>query len=1524
MIAGFVFSLALLQASVANAQSIAQGYAGIVPGSNDYTHQVAYANPADACASFQNSFVPRFGYEVFGLISVTQYPDQVDYNTQATVTAYGCFMDAGPNNNANTIISLKGCTDPATKLTGGSCIPNSYPVTGEPLGDCPACKGTAVQFPSAGDPVSVSSGAKTEVVTDYSSGGPYPIEIKRYYRSLMMPDGTMASTEEPIPAGIGLGWRLNLLGRRIDKVNNQHVLITRENGEQSRFVDFSGTGAWQAVSVAEFLQNGSPAVGFQTDAKDKFAAVSGVGYVYTDETDRKDVFAVCLRSSQWKGGYTRSYSYASGDVTCSYPLQISDSLGRVINLTWNGGLLSEVDLPDGTRLSYTYQALTDANGQSIPRSEVLTQVSRYKADGTLIDTSSYQYDRTKPTTTAPLLTGVIDAKGVQVETTTYDNAGRVLTAQGASGADAISVSYDDANNTRTVTNALGQVDVYTMRGGTSAGASVPLLFKMISVARQASSTVPAGTYSQASDGAGFLATKTDWNGKVTNYTNDATGNETQRVEDVGGLARTYNTTWSTAFREPTQIVGPNLTVDFTYDASGNLLTRKETDTSVRSGPTRTWTYTWNSLGQLLTVSGPRTDVVQTTTYTYDVSGNLATVKDALNHVTTINAVNAAGLPTTVTDPNNVVTNLTYDPLGRLLTTTAQGPTPATTAFTYDADGLLSTVTSAAGVVLTYGYDDARRLTSITDSAGNKMVFALDGLGNRTQTQIQTGSAQVLMTNSATFDSIGRLLTSIGAANQTTQYQYDPNGNLTKLIDPRNAATQTAFDGLNRVKQVTDALNGVTQIALNLQDNVTSVTDAKLHATAYTLNAFGFVSQVVSPDTGTTTYTTDLAGNITSSKDPRKVVTNYTYDALNRPLTRTYPASTTENVTYGYDSTASGNYGVGRLTSLTDQAGTAAFTYDAYGNRIADKRTIGTVVYNTGYGYDLAGSLTKITYPSGMIVNYQRDSLGQVSGVTMQANATANPVTLASSISYRPFGAMQAGTLGNGAALLNDYDLDYRLARIRATGSSALQDLTLGYDSASNISSISDALNAGYNQTLQYDLDGHVTQGVGPYGTDNYTYDLLGNRLTRSLVNGTTTATTYTYTTTNTQLLKAVTGSTTLNYAYDANGSRLTLKNGNTTQASYTYNNDARLATAGSASMKYNAFGERLVETITGGGTHFIFGQNRLLLAEHTTTGALVRNYVYLNGKPLALVDATGTINFVLNDQVGQPQKMLNASGAVTWQRVAGIFGDTVSQPIGSTSANPQRFPGQQYDANTGLHYNYFRDYDPTTGRYIEADPIGLRGGTNPYAYAANNPVDAVDPGGLACVTSGGTVHCSFPGGGPSVNFPAPEGWPASINANSPNYHAYDKQVDVGNRNPDCIRRQIAAKPTPGHPSPATPGGTFNDATPSTAANLIDGLDYISSFGNDSGGYANSPVYSYLTKDVKTGGQVIVNVTLPGHPLFPGYVARTVGQNGSDTVVHNYGEGTAALQNPWNPLSGPIDNVWEGQTRDLAGGCGCQR
>jgi len=111
--------------------------------------------------------------------------------------------------------------------------------------------------------------------------------------------------------------------------------------------------------------------------------------------------------------------------------------------------------------------------------------------------------------------------------------------------------------------------------------------------------------------------------------------------------------------------------------------------------------------------------------------------------------------------------------------------------------------------------------------------------------------------------------------------------------------------------------------------------------------------------------------------------------------------------------------------------------------------------------------------------------------------------------------------------------------------------------------------------------------------------------------------------------------------------------------------------------------------------------------------------------------STGGINWVHVDHLGTPQMLTDDTGAVVWDadyRPFGAAAVTVDESF--TDAYNLRFPGQYYDAETGLHYNWFRDYDAALGRYLESDPIGLAGGWNTYAYVGGNPVIRVDPEGL--------------------------------------------------------------------------------------------------------------------------------------------------------------------------------------------------
>jgi RHS repeat-associated protein len=101
-----------------------------------------------------------------------------------------------------------------------------------------------------------------------------------------------------------------------------------------------------------------------------------------------------------------------------------------------------------------------------------------------------------------------------------------------------------------------------------------------------------------------------------------------------------------------------------------------------------------------------------------------------------------------------------------------------------------------------------------------------------------------------------------------------------------------------------------------------------------------------------------------------------------------------------------------------------------------------------------------------------------------------------------------------------------------------------------------------------------------------------------------------------------------------------------------------------------------------------------------------------------------------NDHLATPQKMTNSNGVVVWAADYKPFGEV--NITTNTITNNLRFPGQYYDAETGLNYNARRDYNPALGRYIETDPAGLTSDKTLYVYAQSNPLRYIDPLGLAC------------------------------------------------------------------------------------------------------------------------------------------------------------------------------------------------
>jgi RHS repeat-associated protein len=1149
---------------------------------------------------------------------------------------------------------------------------------------------------SCANPINIANGNKYEEVSDYETAGQNKLSFTRYYNSMAIAD---SYADE-----LGQNWRSNY-DRYLFLVSSTEVQAERADGQIVNFF-YNGT-AWTTSSDVDMTLTNSGSTWTLTDHDDTVETYTASGSEAT------------LQTIQLRNGYTQTMHYTGSLLT-----SVTDSYSRTLTLAYTSGLLHTVSTPDSLVLTYGYTTVAGNN--------LLTSVSYNTSPVTsqtyLYENASYPY----------ALTGITDENGQRYATWVYDSTGRAISSQHGTGttiSDYTQVSYDDTTGNRTVTGPLGIQETYKF----TPLQGVP---KVSEIDRAANGTVTAATRTFGYDTNGYLNASTDWNTNSTTYVNDSHGDPTTINEAVGSpVARTttivYDTTW---VRLPHTITTPGLTTTNNYDATtGNLLTQVLTDTTTQTipystnGQTRTTTYTYTATGQLHTVQLPRTDVTAKTTYAY-TGGTLTSITDPLSHVTTINTYTGGGLPLTITDPNSVLTTLAYDARLRLHTkvVTISGGS-LTTTWDHDAAGNLIKLTQPDGTYLSYGYDNAHRLDQITNANGELMPLTLDANNDVTQVLWQTATPTTKRTNTATYDALGRRLTAVGGMSQTITYGYDSQSNLTTIETPLTWTTGQAFDALNRLQTITDPYTKTTGYTYDAHDRPLTVTDPNSHATTYIYDGFGEAISAASPDSGTTVYHYDLDGNVSSKTDAASAVTNWTYDAMDRPLTRKYPADATLNVAYTYDQTGHGD-GITRLTSLTDQAGSLSLSYDESGNVTSNARTISGTVYTTGYSYYGQRLLNTITYPTaGWIATYAIDAAGQVTGITATQPGHA-AVNLATSVTHLPFGPVASFTWGNGVTHATTFDADYRETNITDTGTSALQNLTYGYDADNNLHTVTDAVNAANSQTLTNDhlerLTGAVS-GTGGYGTLSYTYDNNGNRKTSG-------STTYTIATTSNRVTKVGTN----NITYIATGNIKAIGTANT----MTYNKANQTATsvaAGTTSTyTYDAFGNRL-KVVVASGTPTVeeYDQQGNLITE--TNSGVETDYVYLDGMPIAVIQpAAATISYIHPDRLGTPQLATNASKASVWSTTYQPFG-TTGTITGSITQN-LRLPGQYADA-TGFNHNGFRNYNPVYGRYLESDPIGLTGGLNTYSYASNNPSKNIDPNGLSTLQIGfaGSVNTPF-------------------------------------------------------------------------------------------------------------------------------------------------------------------------------------
>jgi RHS repeat-associated protein len=420
--------------------------------------------------------------------------------------------------------------------------------------------------------------------------------------------------------------------------------------------------------------------------------------------------------------------------------------------------------------------------------------------------------------------------------------------------------------------------------------------------------------------------------------------------------------------------------------------------------------------------------------------------------------------------------------------------------------------------------------------------------------------------------------------------------------------------------------------------------------------------------------------------------------------------------------------IGRLTEMVDATGTTTYCYDAHGNVTLKRQVIGANIYATGYSWNAADRLMGMTYPDGATVTYTRDGDGRI------ASVSASGTAIVSAISYLPFGPATGYTFAEGGQSLDKlYDANYRVTDIE--GSALNLHFTL--DAMGDIKAEGNAAGVPTpNESYRYDPLYRLQEVDNATGTpwQTYTYNGTGDRLTKATAGLGTDS--YSYQTGTHRLLN-ISGYDVSNRAVDANGNTTAFQANGWTYG-LGYNDTNRLALVqqnGSTVATYglNGRGERVAKTLVGGGTQaYTYDEAGRLLGEYATGQS--RDYVWVDGTLVAILDNPAqvgdNIHYVYTDNLGTPRSVTTQSGTLVWDWPynQNPFGEAAASGSGYTFN--LRYPGQYFDQEDGLNYNYYRDYEPTTGRYAQPDPLGLKGGISAYNYINSAPFNKIDPRGL--------------------------------------------------------------------------------------------------------------------------------------------------------------------------------------------------
>ena len=986
----------------------------------------------------------------------------------------------------------------------------------------------------------------------------------------------------------------------------------------------------------------------------------------------------------------------------------------------------------------------------------------------------------------------------------YDTEGRLVKAIDAAGRETF-ISYDDYGSTASVVDSAGnghffEYDYdnnkkeYYARVMTSAGMVKEIWddadgdTKRVDINGRTTKTI-------VKDGRNLIIT--DEKGNVTRKEFDEWDNLTKVIHPDGSTkANEYEHTFNRRIRE---IDERGVVTEYEYDIAGNMTRKVE---AADTDNERVTEYTYDGDGNQLTIKvlADANTVEALTTMTYDANGNLETITDPEGNLTQFTSYDGMGNVLTridargkvwtyeyddagrlkkITDPLNNTTDLYYDEVGNKIWEVDAEAKEKTyeydgddnlikstdnalneTFFEYNTDGKLTKQTDAEGKMIQYEYDSEGRLTKTVDGNGNEIVMEYDDTPGTGCSSCSGGSADQpsrieypTFAREFVYDVRGRKTQEKDVLSDTEQYitslAYDETGNLISKTDKENRTTTYEYDELGRLTKVTDPLGKETEYTYDDRDNLLTLEDGNDSMTTFEYDRNNRLVKETRPMGEETTYQYDGVGNLIQKIDAKNQKTEYQYDDAGRMAEIRYfdpgdPVNPVKVVSFTYDK-------VGNLKTYDDAVTSGQYGYDDAYRTTSESVNYGAFSLANSYGYYKNGTKKTFTGPDGIVYEYSYDANNQLTGVEIPGKGF---ITYTSYTWNRPASV----TLPGGSTKDYVYDPLMRVESITAKdpAQNVLMNYQYTHDKMDNITS--KATEHG-NYTYGYDELYRLASVDNPTLDDEgFTYDPVGNRLTAADVTGD-----WTYNANN-----ELGSYDNVSFVYDDNGNMVQKTEG-AEVTNFIYNVEDRLVRVEEGSSMviaeyyYDPFGRRLWKDVGGTKTYFLYADEGLV-GEYDTGGAEIRTYGYKPGStwttdPL-FIKVGNDYHFYQNDHLGTPQKMIGSNGAVVWSANYSSFGEA-SVGVSSTVTNNLRFPGQYYDQETGLHYNYHRYYNPSASRYLTTDPllskfsyenkmlflalswISRPTKLNPYLYCQNNPIGSIDTNGLDS-SNGQSQECPIP------------------------------------------------------------------------------------------------------------------------------------------------------------------------------------